>query len=145
MGQIKLNHAPDCYLLTGGAPVEPFCSCGVQKALDKIKRLAAKNKKLKEAFAGCSKYKNLYEVTNGRCEDRLIEELRVDGFLLPEHYDPLPEIENPGWEEIVGPDPHNWRKYVPACVKKSWDKLPMEARIIIYAICDDEAGNENWD
>jgi len=41
MAKIKLEHAPNCYLLTGGAPVEPCCTCGAQDAMDEIDRLTA--------------------------------------------------------------------------------------------------------
>lgn len=41
IARITLNHASNCYLRTGGAPVEPFCSCGVQEALEEIESLTA--------------------------------------------------------------------------------------------------------
>jgi len=46
---VNLEHAANCYLLTGGAPVEPCCTCGAQEALDEIDRLRTKlNNKNKE-------------------------------------------------------------------------------------------------
>lgn len=44
MAKIKLEHAPNCYLRTGGAPVEPFCSCGATEAMDEIDSLKAEFK-----------------------------------------------------------------------------------------------------
>jgi len=42
--KINLEHSPNCYLHTGGAPVEPCCTCGAQDAMDEIDLLKAELK-----------------------------------------------------------------------------------------------------
>ena len=84
MAKIKLEHAPNCYLRTGGAPVEPFCSCGATEAMDEIDRLTTEKTELIKTFEGCSKCKGQYEAELAKLKDELTCEECEQSLVDPE-------------------------------------------------------------
>lgn len=83
MAKTKLYHALNCYLLTGGAGVEPFCSCGVQKTKDEIDRLKTKlktkNKRIKKLETGIQKYLDMCLGDNRQREKGWLNEALKEG------------------------------------------------------------------
>lgn len=52
----------------------------------------------------------------------------------------LETIITPRWHDRKGPN--NWRVYVPGELRALWDSLPIEARIVGFAIAENQA---NWE
>ena len=101
--KINLEHSPNCYLHTGGAPVEPCCTCGAQDAIDEnrvneqagrteaeneccvlrgeVNRLIAENVKLKvealEEIGGWKRKDRLLQAELKAKDKDLIKYLRV--------------------------------------------------------------------
>lgn len=40
---------------------------------------------------------------------------------------------------------HDWRNYVPSEVVEVWNYLPLDARLIAFAMAENRARNEEWD
>ena len=55
----------------------------------------------------------------------------------------LRNIEYPHWE-IKGCI-HNWRSYVPDAIKKIWDELSDDAKIMIYYAAEEKSNDEEWE
>lgn len=89
--------------------------------------------------------KQVDELRDPDCVSVWVQELRKEEFLHPEHVDPMQYIAAPRWHVGHERSPHDWTKYVPLCVRVRWDLLPLETKIIIYAICEEVADNEQWD
>lgn len=53
------------------------------------------------------------------------------------------KIENPQFEtrHMV----HDWRNYVPEICQLLWDELSEETKIVLYALAEYEASNEEWE
>lgn len=52
-------------------------------------------------------------------------------------------IENPRFEDAG--KIHDWRNYVPRKIKKVWDLLDNEARVVAFYLAQLEADREEWD
>lgn len=56
------------------------------------------------------------------------------------------DIEDPGFALMGrGPHVHDWRSYVPDYMVDVWPSLSLETRMCIAIICEEVAGNEEWD
>lgn len=40
---------------------------------------------------------------------------------------------------------HDWRNYVPECLRKAWPDLLEETRMAVALVCDDVASDEEWE
>lgn len=56
----------------------------------------------------------------------------------------MPEIRNPGFEKPLNKC-HDWRRYVPDPVRKVWQTLTRETRLMVYAMAERQANAEEWD
>ena len=61
--------------------------------------------------------------------------------------DHLPSImqalKNPAW--VTYSKCHNWKRYVPDCLKKNWSDLSDESKIIIWILCKERADAEEME
>lgn len=80
-------------------------------------------------------------------QEQLIKELREDGYLLPDWVDPWQYINNPDWTTLhdYAKHPHDWTKYIPESIRARWANLPDETKLIIYALIDEIASDEEWE
>jgi hypothetical protein len=79
--------------------------------------------------------------------EQLIKDLRKDEYLLPDWVDPWQYINEPDWTPLdtFEKHPHDWTKYIPESIRSRWDDLSDETKLIIYALIDEIASNEEWD
>ena len=82
MAKITLKHAPNCYLRTGGAPVQPFCSCGVGDALKEIDQIEI----LKEFIRHIIKVHcwGIEEIDGGDAQDKALELGLIEAHIATE-------------------------------------------------------------
>ncbi len=53
------------------------------------------------------------------------------------------DIANPEWE--AAGRVHDWRNYVPECVKESWGSLSERERLLVIVLAEEAASSEEWD
>ena len=46
--------------------------------------------------------------------------------------------------ELAGRD-RDWRNYVPGAIKDEWAHLCNQAKVVVYALANDQASAEIWD
>lgn len=59
----------------------------------------------------------------------------------------IKEARDPDWAQFdsVFTHVHDWRTYVPPCIRDSWDDLSEETRCAVVAVGKDAADREEWD
>lgn len=58
-------------------------------------------------------------------------------------HEAMRDIDYPKWEDAGRVC--DWRNYVPDLVRKAWDHLPVETRLIVYCMAEQRASAEEWD
>jgi hypothetical protein len=55
----------------------------------------------------------------------------------------LAAVQSPNWEDAA--PCQNWKNYIPNCVRRIWDELTTEAKVVAFLVAEEQARNENWD
>lgn len=69
--------------------------------------------------------------------------LRDEWPSLPSDAEILAAVENPCWEDRQ--KVHDWRNHVPDAMRRWWNELHLDAKIVAYIMAEEIATNEDWD
>lgn len=73
-----------------------------------------------------------------------IERLQLDDrFWMPPVEECVSSIVTPDWDNARRV--HDWRNHVPEFVKKQWECLTVETRVVTFWIASESASDEDWD